>query len=723
MARLPKRWLRTEVRHPDTFLHPRVESLEDRCQAGSVAFGARLELLTPGLLSFASDPLISRDVLADTPLAMLRTTSPGRETDLGISTLPSATPLGQPEESDSPARLPTDSATAGDNHGTAPEPLLPGVESLGQPARLYDPNAAWNPRVGGAPAAAAAVAVAAAPSFATPAPLAGGKAAPNQAGVHPDTASWLQPDMIGAGNAHLPAASGVPAGKLPAGSPPPDPTGIPYQFIAKMSSEALGRTPDQGGWVYWTTNYFVMNGCNAGSLANAGGQFYAGQEFFNDYNYPAHPDYPAMLLALYRGALNREPDAFGFSYQLAVLQTGQASWAQVVNNVFVSPEFTNYLIPQICGSNPSYSFVPGSALTIPTNGLGWCGAACYPQGTPPAQIDNDLQNLLNNTPSGSAFYLDQKAVVPVVQPITVPAGVTLTTAGAPGPNQYALMGRLVREALFMAPVVTLQNGAALDNVWVEGSSNRFNYSTPADSAWANGPLGDVSHNRFSNSAGGQHIVANGSTTVLQNLITGYATRDPSQPTSDGVGAGAGSSSTVVANGFIDFGTQVGVVLFGAPGLPQRSVVHDNTFVQAGNQTSGFIAVDPLSGDPTAPPLDFNGTQVFDNTMWTSPSTSAKIAILDGTRALYAPNAAQGTGAALYNNSAGVLTARVNTGIAISGMFNTYVQGNFDPPYYNQLVIVPISGCPRRPVWIDSRYASGSTQATAADDIPVDYACF
>src|SRR5215472_5512779 len=37
---------------------------------------------------------------------------------------------------------------------------------------------------------------------------------------------------------------------------------VPYQFLAKMYTEALGRAPDQPGWQAWV-NYFQQNPASA----------------------------------------------------------------------------------------------------------------------------------------------------------------------------------------------------------------------------------------------------------------------------------------------------------------------------------------------------------------------------------------------------------------------------------------------------------------------------
>ncbi|MEV0408975.1 hypothetical protein [Actinoallomurus sp. NPDC050550] len=75
---------------------------------------------------------------------------------------------------------------------------------------------------------------------------------------------------------------------------------VPGQFIAKQYTEALGRAPDQAGW-RGDVGYFESDGCNATTLANVGRSIYTSSEF-TGLGY----DNDARVLALYRGALNRE---------------------------------------------------------------------------------------------------------------------------------------------------------------------------------------------------------------------------------------------------------------------------------------------------------------------------------------------------------------------------------------------------------------------------------
>lgn len=352
---------------------------------------------------------------------------------------------------------------------------------------------------------------------------------------------------------------------------------VPAQFIAKMYTEALGRIPDQRGWDDWV-NVFRQQGCNQGSLSRAGQDFYVNRPEFNSLGY----DNAAKLLALYRGALNREPDPVGFNYHFQRLQTGQADWRSTVDNIFSSSEFAGLAAPQntsqivqsICNAgNASYSFREDPVLDmtpdprpshIPATNWFAGGTGAQLQGVLDGAVLDGLQA------GGETVYLAPKSVTHLSGPLRVPAHITLVTYGNPDTAHYALMGRLVRETHFPEFAVWVSAGAKLNHVWEDGSSSRFTYDDgkmPSAALAKDDPSPldtDVSFNRFSNSPGGSHItvIGNGHQTVTGNLITGYAnTRN--DVSADGIQVSV-ADAVVANNQLIDFGTQVGIVVFASP---------------------------------------------------------------------------------------------------------------------------------------------------------------
>src|SRR5688572_956152 len=93
-------------------------------------------------------------------------------------------------------------------------------------------------------------------------------------------------------------------------------TPAPGQFVAKLYSEALGRIPDAGGWS-GQLNYFGSAGCTVATVRAQVRAMYTSAEF------ASRPyDSAARVLALYRGALNREPDQGGLDAYTAQLNSG-----------------------------------------------------------------------------------------------------------------------------------------------------------------------------------------------------------------------------------------------------------------------------------------------------------------------------------------------------------------------------------------------------------------
>ncbi|WP_433178540.1 DUF4214 domain-containing protein [Actinoallomurus sp. CA-150999] len=487
---------------------------------------------------------------------------------------------------------------------------------------------------------------------------------------------------------------------------------VPGQFIAKQYTEALGRVSDQAGW-RGDVGYFESDGCNATTLANVGRSIYTSSEF-TGLGY----DNDAKVLALYRGSLNREPDKAGFDNWTGLLKGGMV-WATVVDKFFGSDEF-NALVPKICtgvkdGSGSSYQFGTYPALTVPTGGTGFTGSG------------EELQKKLDATAKGGTVYLAQKAVVRLDSRLTIPPGVTLATIDSPDPRHYALMGRLVRDSSFNDRLVVLGNGSHLTNVWVDGARNTPENSDPSrDNVVLYGGTGTaVTDSKISNSAGPQAVYALGAfdgygcadAKISGNVITAYSSDHVKTNTwSDGVAVGC-EHATVTGNQVVD-ASDVPIVLYQSSpvqgtAVAQQSQVKGNTVLNAGNSAYGGLGIDPLFGD-TPRAVGFEGASVTQNTMWTSPNTHYVIALADGTRSWFGPKSNTGTGGAFSGNTTGSESARVVTGIGVTGMLKTTVTGNT----MNWSHITGVSRCPH--VDIAASISAGTASGTFSPT-PVDVA--
>ncbi|MFK4087007.1 DUF4214 domain-containing protein [Kribbella sp. NPDC020789] len=471
-------------------------------------------------------------------------------------------------------------------------------------------------------------------------------------------------------------------------------TKIPAQFVAKLYSEALGRMPEAAGWAN-AMAAFSGNQCTTARLGTMARGFYTSTEFSSRPYGNA-----AKVLTLYRGMLNRDPDQSGFDDYVRRLDAGTLSWPQLVDAFTASGEFAA-LSDRICGPDTSYYFGTAPAPTLPVIGTGFTGGT-----------GAELQALLDQAPAGATIYLAQQAVVRVGAMITVPAGKTLATTGAPAPTAYALQGRLVRTNSFSDAMIRLQPGARLRNVWVDGQRGDYtNYVLGAMNIQLFGGTGtEVSGSKIENSRGWTNLQLLGSyegapcggATVSGNLVTAYSSDHYPHGGvgryTDGLSV-ACERSTIENNAIID-PTDVGIVLFRSSPATQQSTVRGNQVLSAGNSAYGAIAVDGLYDQKVT--HDFTGSSIVGNAFWTGPDTHVDFGLAIGTRAWFGPRSDPGTGVVVRNNTTNGLTAVAGIGIAVTGMHKAVVQGND-----LRLDIRSLNACPKGNLLVDADgYAEG-----------------
>lgn len=472
---------------------------------------------------------------------------------------------------------------------------------------------------------------------------------------------------------------------------------VPGQFIAKTYTEALGRTPEPEEWQQ-AVAWFQANGCRASTLnAWARKVYLSGDYLSRGY------DPPAELLTLYRGVLNREPDEADFQIRLKARRRGQ-DWNDTVDAFFSNREFRR-LSKKICGAQTSYSFGNQPVLALPVDSPGFQGTGAQ------------LQALLNAASMGETIYLAQKAVVRLNAPLVIPRGVSLATTGYPEPTHYALMGRLVRNAGFKTAAVTLEDGAWLHHVWVDGQRGVVGFVDDGINVRLLGGGGTTIRNSMiTNSAGWSSVQVFGTSegfpctstvVVTGNLVTAYSSghvrgKLKHNPWTDGLSISC-ESTYVVENQIVD-ATDVGIVLFRAHPAIQKSMVRFNRIIAAGNSAYGAITIDGLQGKGTKP--DFRYALIDSNTFWTSPDTHFDLGIAVGTRAWFGPPTDLASGVSVTGNTTGGIPTRVDTGIAVSGMLEARVMEN---DLY--LILVDVSRCPTAAVGasVAAGYASGNLQ--------------
>ena len=225
---------------------------------------------------------------------------------------------------------------------------------------------------------------------------------------------------------------------------------------------------------------------------------------------------------------------------------------------------------------------------------------------------------------GSTVWLAQGAVIRIGAELKIPAGVTLATIGAPAPDEYAAMARLVRTAANGEPLVGVMAGATLANVWVDGQRSNQNIGMNRNSINVEvlgGSGTTVRDDRIDNASGWSNMVVDESgpqgpcadVSITGNLIDGYSTKfhwyettgvvdgrvDLGTVTGQLANVEAGQDSVSSTFGFADGisnqcqdsrithnqevdVTDVSIVLFGGATGDQHSVAEDNTIVNAGN---------------------------------------------------------------------------------------------------------------------------------------------
>jgi hypothetical protein len=539
----------------------------------------------------------------------------------------------------------------------------------------------------------------------------------------------------------------------------------PTQWVAKSYTESLGKPPSPASWNSWMTYYGPTRDCNATTLKASGRPRYTATDFLG-----LGYDNAAKLIALYRGVLNRDPGQSEFSTNLAALNAGTLSWTAMVDSLFSSSEFAN-LVPAVCNSSdPNYSF----SNTPPGDLRQWAyGTASRTQ----RQLQTALDNAQATCASVSLASLevvriggDQPGTDPDYKPLRIPSCVTLKTAGAPDARHYAKMGRLFLNGLVCDPscdhaeAVRLGNGSTLSNVWVEGRGyDARNQQLALVGVGSGQSATQVRASRLSDAPPqGTAVRLDGYGTSGQscsgrvtsgNLITGYTTKHATSRLgraewSDGISVFC-EQATVQNNDVVDVSGR-GIVAHGSWNSVtgekriQHSTVSGNRIVSAGISGSTALGADAvgecLSGGTDGPVVDciefshdrgtsaaersFAGTSFATNSFWTGSRTSFDIGLMVGSKMVWGDNGPFARGASFTNNTtAAVTTTRVNTGIAISGMYGANLSGN--TAAYNVIDTHPSvteAKCPRGNVLYESGLAdfvAGSQSASAVSGL---YSC-
>jgi hypothetical protein len=506
---------------------------------------------------------------------------------------------------------------------------------------------------------------------------------------------------------------------------------VPDQWLAKLYTEVLGCAPDQASYAAYD-GFIRSHGCSLVTLKAAALRFLTSTEFLDGRHYGN----AQRLLILWRVARESEPDARAYNALLTELDTHRASWTAVATSFFELPGFASEL-PRLCSAQ-NYGWNPQTpVIAIPTSGTG-----AFAGGT-----SDQLQRLLDQAKPGDTVWLEQSAVVRVSREVIIPPDVTLKTVGAPTPDDYADMARLLRTSAYGHPVVGVSSGATLANVWVDGQRSNQKVGMDHDSIDVEvlgGTDTTVRQDRIDNTAGWSNMVVDEigpggracqNVAIEGNLIDGYSTkfhwyettglvdgrvdtgtvmgqiknfRSGQDSVSSTFGFADGISnqchdSQITGNQIVD-ATDVSIVLFGGAAWDQESVAKGNTIVNAGNSGWAAVTVDPLYPDTVR--ASFNGATISHNLIWTSPNAFLLLIAGIGTKPWFGDNNAYGYGTVSFtDNTSGAIRDNTQMAIAVSRMSGAVVQGN---TLLANLAMADL--CPHGP-YIGVDQASGSSVQT------------
>jgi hypothetical protein len=494
---------------------------------------------------------------------------------------------------------------------------------------------------------------------------------------------------------------------------------VPTQWIAKQYSELLGRAPRHAEWTSWVHEFEGRLHCRAPDLGTMGRRIADSDEFTSAYPDDGVLERAQRFTALLRATFSRDPVAADWTTWFAPYRDDRDAWAATVDAMYESAEFSDRTVPSACSSTePGYGFVTGdvSPAALDLRALSGLGTS---------RTQDELQREIDVVAArgGGPVLLEPGELVRVGvtgtdhRPLLVRSGVTLTTAGAPGPARYARMGRIVPERTDAQPcqdecsdaaLVRVAPGGSVTNVWVDGNGlDEALFKVAAVETWGSDGAAPtrIVGNRISVPArDGVGIRARGFSVtgepcrgqiVSGNVLTGYASqqRFDSQGQarwSDGIAVEC-EAATVERNELVDI-SDAAIVLYGAYNRAldatraQTSTVSRNQILSAGlsgHVALGFDAIGECAAHPDGPLVpcldssqsrDFRGASITGNTYWTGPSTHFDIGIMVGGAPRWGSHRVPSSGGTASDNTAAAGT-RVNMGITVLGMTDSVLRDN------------------------------------------------
>jgi hypothetical protein len=465
------------------------------------------------------------------------------------------------------------------------------------------------------------------------------------------------------------------------------------QFLSRLYTEGLGRAPDIAAWKASPLFLSTPAACTSLDFASIAGNVYTSAEY-NGLNYTSKE----KVLTLYRGILSREPDdANGVQYWASILDSGTPIQT-VINNFINTSEFTTLRDTRICaaipaGQNSAYTWGQQPAIPLTVGTAAMTAAALQAQINAASTGTNKVVTL----PQGTVVYANQQ--------ITIPAGVTVTTAGNLVRTQYAKMARIVRTANFTQPIIAMSGstnslpGAVLNSVWVSGQRNQvvngtqITYLNSASTIVVySGNNASVINNRLDSPVGGTNIGVDGSeptgklcnaVTVSNNLLTAYSNTHYGNssvpyPFSDGITVKC--ADTTITNNTVMDASDVGIIQFYTDGLQttQASKATGNLVISTGVSAYSALMYEPYFDASATKTRSFAGSKFENNTFFAAQGTRFEVGISAGRRAWGSPApyyTSYASGGQFTNNTNAGISTAMQIGIAAGYATNMPITGN------------------------------------------------
>ncbi|GAB2878857.1 hypothetical protein GCM10027277_55130 [Pseudoduganella ginsengisoli] len=458
--------------------------------------------------------------------------------------------------------------------------------------------------------------------------------------------------------------------------------------MTRLFTEAIGRGPDAATWKANSLFSTTPSNCTSLDFYTIVNSIYTSAEY-NNLGYTNQE----KVITLYRGILNREPEAGAVQYWTNQLNGG-ATISSLVSNFVVSPEFASIRDNLICKALPAN----GNAA------FRWGNYPALPVNAGEATMDSAwLQAQLNaaKTSASKTVLLPQRALIQANSTINIPPGVKLATVGTIHNQAYAKMARIVRTTNFAGPLITMGNmstntadpgntgSSRIENIWISSQRDHvvngttISYIGQPTIAMYSGYGSSISNSRLENAVGGTNIeifdYGCKDFVIYNNLITGYTNTHYSFAGdgryTDGITIKCGST-TVTNNTVID-ASDVGVITFFSPTQTQATKMENNFVIATGVSAYAAYMYEPwgAAAGESRVIFDFNGSTIKNNNFWGGPGTHFDIGISVGARAWHGSSVHVGKNGFVQGNSNQGIPTAMQIGIGIDSMPDTTVGSN------------------------------------------------